>query len=361
MSWVAVAVTAVGAGVSAYGASKSANAIGDANRANSGSEDELFDRQSKKLNKLTNAKDKKLKDLGNIFDRFESTGAFGNTDTLKNLRTAQEDFSQLAAGDFTGFESQLRKSMSDTLINTFGSGAPIGTFAGLAADQQMDFRKEGITQTLGISDYLSQEAFKLLGSEFGIMDQRFNTQYEMDRNRVTNMNNYALGMAGTIGVKESAMGGAVQTIGSGIYAANMGRQTMAQNQQQLDIAQGNANAMKANSPTSFNTSASKVSATSSWGSSAKGGSVPGGRIPMSGLPSTIYSDFPPEHPMDNGFNFKETYDSIWTPSQSRQPSYEPSWDSEGRIIDDGMVLPPLTKYSSYGSALASVGARIAQA
>jgi hypothetical protein len=318
----------------------------------------LFDRQTKKLNKLTKSKDEKLKNLGNIFDRFESTGAFGNTETLKNLRTAQEDFSELAAGDFSGFESQLRKSMSDTLINTFGSGAPIGAFAGLAADQQMNFRKDGINQSIGISDFLSQESFKLLGSEFGIMDQRFNGQYEMDRTRVTNMNNYALGMAGTVGVKESAVGGAIQTVGSGMYSAYMGQQTMKQNQQQLDIAQGNANAMKANSPTSFNTSAPSYSLPTT---SAKGYSVPGYRQETSGYfgstPSTIMPDDPAY--MDMGgyqepspFSFGSGY---------QRPSYAPSqnsyWDDQGR-----MVLPPKTaSYNTYGSALASVGRKIASA
>ena len=123
MSWIAVAgvaVSAVGAGVSAYGAAKSASAIGDANKANAEAEQELYDRQMKAANQLSNRKMNKLSDLGNIFDRMESTGAFGSGDTLKNLRQAQSDYSALAAGDFSGFENQLKQSLSDSLIATAG-------------------------------------------------------------------------------------------------------------------------------------------------------------------------------------------------------------------------------------------------
>jgi len=244
MSWIAVAgvaVTAVGAGVSAAGAAKSAAAIGDANAANSQREQELYDRQQKAANQLSNQKTNKLSNLGNIFDRMQSTGAFGNTDTLKNLRQAQSDYSALAAGDFSGFENQLRQSLSDSLIATAGTGAPIGTFAGLAAQDQMNLRGQGIQTTMGISEYLSKEAYQLLGNEFGIMDQKFEVGYKLDRDKTSNLNNYALGQAATAGVGLTAYGNAGQQVGSSIISAYnnyQNRQTIQQsNANQLAIAQ----------------------------------------------------------------------------------------------------------------------------
>ena len=250
MAWVAVAglaVTAVGAGVSAYGAKKNADAIGDANHANAANEEALFSRQSDSLDSLIKRKNKKLHNIGNIFDRFESTGAFGDTDTLKNLRKAQNDFSQLAAGNFTEFEAQLRKSMGDALVNTVGSGSPVGSYAQLAADTQMQYRQQGIQTSVGISEYLSNEASKLLGAEFGIMDQKFNSKYEMDRTRVTNTNNYALGEASTVGQGMVAMGNAGMQIGSAITSAGLGYGTYKNQVDQLKVAQTQADSMLLNS------------------------------------------------------------------------------------------------------------------
>ena len=241
-----LAVAAVGAGVSAYGAAKNASAMKSANNAAAYEEDLLYDRQSKKLNKLVKEKENKLYDLGNIFDRFESTGAFGDTETLENLRTAQEDFSALAAGDFTGFESQLRKSMSDALINTVGSGSPVGSYAQLAADTQMQYRKEGIQTAVGITEFLSNESSKLLGAEFGIMDQRFNSQYEMDRNRVANKNNYSLGAAATEGVALSAYGNAAAQVGGSIASFGAYQDGLDFQTKQLNSAQQQANGMAVN-------------------------------------------------------------------------------------------------------------------
>jgi len=238
-----LAVAAVGAGVSAYGAAKNASAMKSANNAAAYEEDMLYERQSKNLNKLIKEKENKLYNLGDIFDRFESTGAFGDTETLKNLRTAQEDFSALAAGDFSGFESQLRKSMSDALVNTVGSGSPVGAYAQLAADTQMQYRKEGIQTAVGITEFLSNESSKLLGAEFGIMDQRFNSEYEIDRNRVANKNNYSLGAAATEGVALSAYGNAAAQMGGSIASFGAYQDGLKFQTQQLGIAQQKADAM----------------------------------------------------------------------------------------------------------------------
>jgi hypothetical protein len=161
-----LAVAGIGSLVGASGAKKNAKAQKKAAKEAARQRQLLFERQSSKLNETIKEKEEKLYDLGNIFERFGSTGAFGDTNTLKNIRTAQEDFSRLAAGDFSGFESQLRKSMSDALVGTVQSGAPIGTYAGLAADTQMNYRLQGIQTTVGISEFLDSQAKGLLGLEF---------------------------------------------------------------------------------------------------------------------------------------------------------------------------------------------------
>lgn len=261
MSFVASAIVAVGAGVSAYGTYQNAKAVGEANAKAAKNEQGLYLRQTDNLNQLVKDKEKKLYNIGNIFDRFESTGAFGDTETLKNLRKAQSDFSALAAGDFSGFESQLKKSMSDSLVGVVDSGSPIGTYAGLAADTQMGYRKDGIQTSVGISEFLSNESQKLLGQEFGIMDQKFNTGYQLDSNWVNKTNGYRLGEAATAGVATQAIGGAIQSIGSaigsygtgGVGGANSGatNAAIAAAPQALTVIEGAQRANIANTSTPY--------------------------------------------------------------------------------------------------------------
>lgn len=336
-------VAAAGATAAAYGTAQNAKAMKAANEQNADSEDALYARQSNNLNKLIKAKEQKLYNLGNIFDRFESTGAFGNTETLKNLRTAQEDFSQLAAGDFTGFEAQLRKSMSDALVGTVGSGSPIGAYAQLAADTQMDYRKQGIQTTVGISEFLSNEANKLLGAEFGIMDQKFNSLYEMDRTKVSNKANYALGAAATEGVGMQAYGNAAQQIGSSVASYGMSSQTMGMQQQsinnakQYNMAALNARGSNMNSYSAAPALASTGYNFTSGGATSRSTSSGSAVVPEPMLP--IYSD-PPDQ-FNNPFSYGSGY---------KRMNYEP----------DLGVLPPLT-YNSSLSTLSSIGSRIASA
>ncbi len=352
MAWVAVAgiaVTAVGAGVSAYGAAKNAEAIGDANSQNAYSEEQLYGRQSKKLNQLINQKEKKLYDIGNIFDRFKSSGAFGDTETLKNLRKAQEDFSQLAAGDFTGFEAQLRKGMSDALINTVGTGSPVGSYAELAADTQMQMRQQGIQSSVGISEFLSNEASKLLGAEFGIMDQRFQNQYEMDRTRVSNVANFNLGEAATQGVGMVAAGNALTQVGSSVASYGMYRQGLNTQNEYLGIAKQQAAAMQANSsrgnvpnytPQAYNGPAVNLSPAAPAGGFNANPTLPGD--------APVYNSTPTDPLM--------TVDPGWYRMYPNSP-YKYNYQQMNNSLGDG-VLPPL---SSNSSILSSLGASIARA
>lgn len=340
-----LAVAAVGAGVSAYGAAQSAEAMGDAYSANAYAEEEFYDDQSKKLNRLIRRKEDRLYNLGNIFDRFESTGAFGDTNTLKNLRQAQEDFSALAAGDFSGFESQLRKTMSDTLVNVGGSGAPIGTFAGLAADAQLNYRQQGIQTSVGLSEFLSNEANKLLGSEFGIMDQKFNTQYELGRTKTTNLANFNLGEASQVGVGTTAFGNAISQVGGaltgyGTFQTNQSNLNRSYDVQRQLLAQQQQNLSSASRPSVssvpvYNTAPSFV-----------GGMPP----PRSSVNDNVIIDLPGEtiYPSDPRYNsFSQpspfSYGSGYTPTSPYLPAGY-----------DGSVLPPLSNYS----ALGEVGRRI---
>lgn len=265
-----IGLSALGSIGSAVGASQNARAMARAAKKAANRENQLFDRQTDKLDTLIDGKEERLFDLGNIFDRFESTGAFGDTNTLRDLRQAQSDFSALAAGDFTGFESQLRKSMSDTLIATVGSGSPVGTFAGLAADQQMALRKEGVQTAVGLTEFLSNESFKLLGSEFGIMDQEFQSQYEMDRTRTSNINNFSMGAAAQEGVAMSGFGNALTQFGGsvanfGMYRGNLAAQNdaFASSRNSLGQMQSGAPQLASSRPNFNSTVPSRISRSSS--------------------------------------------------------------------------------------------------
>lgn len=232
----AAVLAAGGAAYSANGASKNADAIADAQKKIRRQENNLYKKWDTNLNTLIDEKTDKLLNLGDIFERFNSTGAFGDTDTLENLRQAQSDFSRLAAGDFSGFDDQIRKTLSDYSIATIGSGAPIGTYASLSADAMLNYRLQGLQTATDLSNFFDSQAKGLLGLEFGIMDQGFQVGYELDRSRQNAINSTYLGQAQTVGVSEQAWGGAMQTTGAAIASAYTGYVGM-QNQQQTTANQ----------------------------------------------------------------------------------------------------------------------------
>lgn len=350
-----IAVAAIGAGVSAYGTAQNAAAQQAAAEEAARTQEALFQRQNDNLDTLIKQKENKLYNAGNIFDRFKSTGAFGDTTTLENLRKAQQDFSNLAAGDFSGFESQLKKSMSDALINTGQSGAPIGTFAGLAADQQMQFRELGIKEGVGITDFLSAQTNQLLGSEFGIMDQKFNTGYQLDRDRVLGVNASNQQAAAQEGVGTIAYGNAAQSIGSSIATYGM----------------SNAGTSTTNAPRpqyGYNTSGQFTS------------------IPSYGSPPSSYQQFQ-QYSRPSSVSSYAPSSSYTAQSNTNQqlPGYVPEQGSynnppeqyDGSVLPSRQVAQPYMNYSNaysytngqgayfpyqqanmYSSALSSVGSSI---
>lgn len=225
-----LAIAAVGAGTSAAGTAQNASATRDAAKFNAYLANKFGKRWLASAEDLENEKLDKLYNVGDIFDRFESTGAFGDTSTLKNLRKAQEDFSLLAAGNFTGFEDQLKSAMNDNLVASVGSGAPVGTYAGLSAETILNFRRTGLSDATAITGFLSNEANKLLSFEFGVLDESFKTRYGIDNNRLNAVMGFGSQAAATAGVGTSAVGGALQQVGSSIasYGMYSGQQAGAQ-------------------------------------------------------------------------------------------------------------------------------------
>jgi hypothetical protein len=214
-----LAVAAVGAGVSAYGASQNASATKDAAKLAAYLEGKFAKDQLGKLDELIAGKEEKLSGISSILDRFEGGAAFGDSDVLSDIRKAQSDFASLAAGDFTAFQGQLDSILSATLANTYGAGAADGVFSNLAADTIMGLRERGVGQALGIGSAISAESFNLLGAEFGIMDQEFDRQYMIGRNKLSAQTGAQMQAASQAGVGTAAAGQAITQIGSAITGA----------------------------------------------------------------------------------------------------------------------------------------------
>lgn len=209
---VGLAVAGAGMGLSAKGTAKNAKAIKKEAEKAQARENAFAGQWTTELDTLVGNKREQLADLGNIFNRMASSGAFGDTRTLDNLRKTQEDFSALAAGDFTGFESQLRSALNDQFIRS--AGAPAGAYTQLGANTLMNLRLTGAQQASQTTQLLNDLSYQALGYEFGIMDQRFNTAYQIDRQRLDAINQLAGVAAATAGIKEQAVGQGWQQFGS---------------------------------------------------------------------------------------------------------------------------------------------------
>lgn len=220
----ALAVGAVGAGVSAAGAAQNASATRDQAKFNAYLENKFGKKWQGLTDEYISDKEDKLYGLANIFDRFEGAGAFGDTNTLANLRKAQEDFSALAAGDFEGFDNQLRSIMTDNLTSVFGAGAPIGSYTDLSARAVMDLRREGLDTASAVTNNLHNLSTSLLGLEFGVMDQAYQTKYMLDRNRLSAITGYSTQAAQQAGIGTTAAGNALTSIGSSMLSYGMYQQ-----------------------------------------------------------------------------------------------------------------------------------------
>ena len=73
----------------------------------------------------------------------------------ENLRGAQNDFSALAAGDFSAFKNELNASLSRAGAEAFGS--PVGTTFNIAARDRFNFRTASLNNTMKINDFFASE------------------------------------------------------------------------------------------------------------------------------------------------------------------------------------------------------------
>lgn len=71
------------------------------------------------------------------------------------LRSAQVDFSKLAAGDTSGFNQIVQASAFGALAES--AGLPMGAFANTSAKNMLDFRRLGTETSMGISDFFAKQ------------------------------------------------------------------------------------------------------------------------------------------------------------------------------------------------------------
>lgn len=236
----AAAVAAVGAGASAYGASQNASATRDAAKMNSYLAGQFAKNQNKQLDLLIADKEDRLGNLSTILDEYSGGAAFGSSDVLANIRKAQSDYASLAAGDFTAFESQLNNLLSANLANTYGSGAAAGVFENLSANTLAGLRQQGLSNAISTGQALASETYNILGLEFGIMDQRFQTQYEIGAQKLAVQSGAAMQAASQAGVGMSATGQALSSIGSSFLGAYQGIRANNYQDSMLGLAQQNS-------------------------------------------------------------------------------------------------------------------------
>lgn len=216
---LAIGAKAVGSIFAGIGASKRAKEIkkatGQAQKRVSAFADE-FTGESKEL------KERKLGILGeseNIFDRLGGF-IFGDTDSLTKLREAQSEFSALAAGDTSGFTSEIESIVKSALAGTFGS--PKGAFENLSARNLFNFRSQGLQNALSLTNQLSGLGSSLINTEFGIHDQDFQNRLSIRENEVRQLNALSLQGAQTAGTGAAGIGNVFNTLGQGAFSyANM--------------------------------------------------------------------------------------------------------------------------------------------
>lgn len=347
-----LAVAAVGAGVSAYGAAKNASAKAKAASYGIQGEQDLYERQSKELNKLIKQKNKDVAGVQNVLDRLVQKGIIGGgrKNVIRKLQSTQKDYAKLAAGNFDPFEKLLKSRMNDALIGTVSTGAPIGTYAELSAETLNTLRQQGIQTTENIGGYLSNEGtkrlneeYRMLGTEFGVMDQKFNTAYQLDRTRATNQSNLQMQKAATVGVGTTAIGNAIQTVGTTALTYGMYSDSIDIQNKSLDVQQ-----QKLDNSSTATPSTSYVPPAISPYSPGGGYGGYGDISAVDELP--VFTDPP----------VSATYDAYGRPMT---PRFTNPYDINSVMMqgmNDGSVLPPKISYNqSSSSVLASIGRKVA--
>lgn len=164
-------------------------------------------------------------------DPFADMGKFifgdPSANTFSNLRKAQSDFSELAAGKTANFSKEVASIVQGALANTFGG--PRGSFENVSAKNLFNFRQGGLQSALGLTDFFNRTGSQLTNAKFGILDQTFERQLALRQNEMNQINSLRLGKAEQSGVPMMAMGNVLNTIGGA--ASNF--DLMSQNRESL--------------------------------------------------------------------------------------------------------------------------------
>lgn len=207
---------AAGAAVSAYGTSQAASAQKKAAGIHAGQAKKNAAKQTERLEVITKEKTAKLDDIQNTLERTGGGASLQSQENLDLLRKAQNDYLKLGAGDFSAFEDQLKDVMSSTVANSFGAGSPVGSFTQLSAQNIMQLRQQGLNTGLQASAFIGGEIYNQLGAEFSVLDQEFQTQNDIDNNRVGQVSAAVQQRADQQGAGTMATGSALTSIGSAL-------------------------------------------------------------------------------------------------------------------------------------------------
>lgn len=159
-------------------------------------------------------------------DPFKDMGSFifGGKDSpvYGNLRKAQSDFSELAAGNTSAFTKEVSAMVRGALAGTFGS--PKGSFENLSAKNLFNFRQGGINTAMGLSDYFAKTGTMLTQNKFGIMDQTFEREMRLKEFQTNAVNNLRMQSAGQAGTGMAAIGNVFNAVAGAANSYNQANQ-----------------------------------------------------------------------------------------------------------------------------------------
>ncbi len=215
------------------------NALGARKRAKD--QRKAIDRSYKEIQKLTKEQIKKSDELGKTKQTYLETGdpfadmggfVFGDDRNIARLRSAQSDFSRLAAGDTAPFQREVASIVQGALSNTFGG--PRGSFENLSAKNLFALRQGGLQSAMSTTGFFNQLGSQLTSNKFGILDQTFNRELALKQSERQQLNNLMMQRAETAGVEQMALGSVFNSLSGA--ASSLGTAQM--NQQSLQMQSG---------------------------------------------------------------------------------------------------------------------------
>jgi len=324
-----LATSALGSIASAFGASEAAEASKTAAYVNSQMAKKNAKKQSERLDAMLKDKTEKLDNINTTLDRFGGGPSLQTQENLDLLRKGQNDYLRLAAGDFGAFEDQLKDIMSSTVANTFGAGSPVGAFTQLSAQNVSNLRQQGVNTGLQISSFLGGESMNMLGTEFGLLDERFERQQQIDNQELAVKTGAVQQRAEAQGIGTAAFGSALTSIGG--YASTLGygiaNNAVPMFRGPVDVASSQPASARYGAPAAFQPPQTNYAGNYAGG----GGGDYGGALP------TTYGDLGP--PPSNGDPYG--YNSVLPPLPGEVPTNAVS------------SVSPLMEYWNAGSPYAS--------